>query len=210
MINAQKILVLAPHTDDGELGAGGSMARWIAEGKELYYAAFCPCAESLPAGLASDTLIRECRAATRILGMDPDKLFIYDFPVRHLPAHRQDLLEKMREMQQSIRPDLVLIPAASDIHQDHQAVHQEALRAFKQTSVAGYELPWNNFQYRNDWFVKLEEAHLGQKQQALQAYASQAHRNYMQPDFIRSLATVRGVQAGHPLAECFEIYRLIS
>src|SRR5699024_12177975 len=35
------ILVLAPHTDDGELGCGGSIARFIREGHEVHYVAFC-------------------------------------------------------------------------------------------------------------------------------------------------------------------------
>ena len=40
MINYKKILVLAPHTDDGELGAGGTIAKFIESGSEVYYAAF--------------------------------------------------------------------------------------------------------------------------------------------------------------------------
>jgi LmbE family N-acetylglucosaminyl deacetylase len=209
MLNAQKILVLAPHTDDGELGAGGSMARWQQEGKEIYYAAFCTCAESLPAGWPADTLEKECRNATALLGLAADHVFIFDFRVRRLPEQRQEVLDKMRELQQVVQPGLVLIPAAGDIHQDHQVIHQEALRAFRHTSLAGYELPWNNFQFRNEGFVKLREQDLAQKCRALEAYASQAHRDYMRPDFIRSLATVRGLQCGHPLAESFEIYRSV-
>ena len=39
----QTILVLAPHTDDGELGAGGSIARWADEGHDIHYVAFSAC-----------------------------------------------------------------------------------------------------------------------------------------------------------------------
>ena len=51
MFDPKKILVLAPHTDDGELGCGASIAKFCAEGREVYYAAFCLCAKSLPKDL---------------------------------------------------------------------------------------------------------------------------------------------------------------
>ncbi len=44
----QKILVLAPHTDDGELGCGGTIVRLIDEGQDVYYVAFSICEESVP------------------------------------------------------------------------------------------------------------------------------------------------------------------
>ena len=105
---------------------------------------------------------------------------------------------------------MVLLPAASDVHQDHQVIHQEGLRAFKNTSFAGYELPWNNYSFRTNFFMKLTEQELDKKIEALGQYRSQSHRNYMNPDFIRSLAKVRGVQCDSQYAEAFEIYKLIS
>lgn len=105
---------------------------------------------------------------------------------------------------------MVLLPAASDVHQDHQVIHQEGLRAFKNTTFAGYELPWNNYSFRTNFFMKLSAADLARKMAALKEYRSQATRNYMQDEFIRSLATVRGLQCNSDYAEAFEIYKLIS
>lgn len=210
MFNPKKILVLAPHTDDGELGCGGTIARLVAEGKEVHYAAFCLCAKSLPAHLPADTLAQECKQATAALGIRPEHLLLFDYEVRELPSMRQAILEELVKLNKQIAPDLVFLPAANDIHQDHQVIHQEGLRAFKHSSIAGYELPWNNFRFETAFFQRLSEAELGKKITALKAYASQAGRNYMQEDFIRSLAKVRGVQCNAPLAEAFELYRLIS
>ena len=109
-----------------------------------------------------------------------------------------------------LNPDLVLLPAASDIHQDHQVIHQEGMRAFKNVTFAGYELPWNNYSFHTNFFIRLSETELNKKVEALRSYQSQSHRNYMQEDFIRSLATVRGVQCNSSYAEVFEMYRLIS
>ncbi|HUR65941.1 MAG TPA: PIG-L deacetylase family protein [Chitinophagaceae bacterium] len=210
MIDPKKILVLAPHTDDGELGCGGTIARFCAEGKQVFYAAFCLCSRSLPANTPGNTLENECRKATAVLGIDPGNLILFNYEVRDLPASRQKILEELLELNKRINPDMVLLPAASDVHQDHQVIHQEGMRAFKNTTFAGYELPWNNYSFRTNFFMKLSKRELDKKVAALKAYQSQSHRNYMQEDFIRSLAKVRGVQCNSEYAEAFEIYKLIS
>lgn len=210
MFNPQRILVLAPHTDDGELGCGGTIARLCAEGKEVCYAAFCLCAKSLPVHLPADTLAQECKQATAALGIRPENLLLFDYEVRELPKMRQAILEELVKLNKQISPDLVFLPSADDLHQDHQVIHQEGLRAFKHSSLAGYELPWNNFRFQTSFFQRLTEDDLTKKMTALKAYASQAGRNYMQGDFIRSLAKVRGVQCNAQLAEAFELYRMIS
>lgn len=210
MLNAKKILVLAPHTDDGELGCGGTIARMCAEGREVYYAAFCLCSKSLPADKSSDTLAHECKRATAALGIKAERLILYNYEVRELPASRQQILEELLQLNKQVSPDLVLLPAVSDVHQDHQVIHQEGLRAFKNTSFAGYELPWNNYSFSTNFFMKLSSVDIQAKINALQEYKSQSQRNYMQEDFIRSLAKVRGVQCNSEYAEAFEIYKLIS
>jgi LmbE family N-acetylglucosaminyl deacetylase len=86
---------------------------------------------------------------------------------------------------------------------------QEAVRVFKFSTLLCYELPWNNFDFRTTLFYCLEEKHVEEKMRALACYKSQAHREYMKPEFIKSLAKVRGVQAGVPLAEVFEVVRMV-
>lgn len=81
----ESVLVLAPHTDDGELGCGGTINRFIEEGIEVYYAAFSTCRSSLPPEMEPDTLEKEVKAATKILGLKDPNLLLYDFDVRHFP-----------------------------------------------------------------------------------------------------------------------------
>ncbi|MGH2552220.1 MAG: hypothetical protein ACRDEB_00795, partial [Chitinophagaceae bacterium] len=73
----------------------------------------------------------------------------------------------------------------------------------------GYELPWNNSNFHQQLFIGLTENELEKKVNALKEYRSQSQRNYMQEDFIRSLAKVRGVQCNNEYAEAFEIYKWI-
>jgi len=209
MIDPQKILVLSPHTDDGELGCGGSIARYAAAGKEVHYAAFSLCAKSLPAALPADTLAHECKAATAVLGIPASQVTLFDFEVREFPRQRQAILEELVVLQKKIQPDLIFIPQAQDIHQDHGVIHQEALRAFKNTSVLGYEQVWNQVTTVTNLFIQLSEEALAKKAASLQCYQSQQQRVYMQAEFTRSLALVRGVQGKYQYAEAFEVYKMM-
>jgi LmbE family N-acetylglucosaminyl deacetylase len=210
MLNPGRILVLAPHTDDGELGCGGTLAKYAAAGAEIFYAAFSDCRKSLPGHVPPDTLRNECKQATALLGIPTSHLVFFDYEVRTFPAHRQSILEEMVKLNKSLQPELVFIPAATDIHQDHGIIHAESLRAFKYCSVLGYELPWNTQRFSTDCFIRLDEEHVQQKLRSLKAYTSQSGRNYFSKEFINSLAIVRGVQCGAVYAEAFEVCRLIK
>jgi len=209
MKSYKKILVLAPHTDDGELGCGASIHKFASEGKEVFYVAFSICTKSLPEHMHPMTLANEVKKATEILGVKKENLVLFDFDVRHFPSHRQEILEEMVKLNASIKPDLVLMPNVNDIHQDHQTIYAEGLRAFKQTTILGYELPWNNLIFTTNTFIKLDEANIKQKIAALNEYKSQSARTYLNEDFIRSLARTRGVQIGTDYAEAFELVRWI-
>ena len=205
----KNVLVLAPHTDDGELGVGGTIARLVEQGVKVSYAAFSTAAASVPEGLPRDVLKTEVREATRRLGIPEEQLFIYDYEVRKLNYARQEVLENLIALRAQVNPDLVFMPSLHDIHQDHTTVAMEGLRAFKNKIVLGYELIWNNLTFDTQCFVQLEERHIRRKADALTAYRSQEHRDYMSEEFIFSLARTRGVQIGTAYAEAFEVIRFI-
>ena len=207
--NFKKVLVLAPHTDDGELGAGGTISKLIQANAEVHYAAFSTAAESLPAGFPEDTLKRELADATRRLGIKAGNLVVYNYQVRKLCFSRQEILEDLIKLRSNGNYDLVVIPSLNDIHQDHKTIAEEGLRAFKSTTIFSYELVWNNLNFNTAAFVKLNETQLRAKCDALKAYASQQGKPYMKEDFIFALAKTRGVQIGCAFAEAFEVVRLV-
>lgn len=209
MFNIKKILVLAPHTDDGEFGCGATINKLIENGSEVYYAAFSACEQSVLPQFPQNILISEVKAATHILGIKPENLILFKYDVRTFSYHRQEILDDIIRLKSDIQPDLILTPSINDIHQDHSTITKEAVRAFKFTSILCYELPWNNFDFTTTCFSQLNEKHVDMKIKALQEYESQAHRPYGNPNFIRSLAHIRGVQIGTQYAEVFEILRWI-
>lgn len=209
MIGINKLLILAPHTDDGEFGCGGSIARFAEEGKQIYYAAFSTAEESVPEPWPKDILKTEVREATARLGIPLNNLMIFNFKVRELSYHRQEILEELVKIKRDVCPDLVFLPSSSDVHQDHSTISIEGIRAFKNTSILGYEIPWNNIEFRTEAFIILSEENINTKIHALDAYNSQKGRNYASAEFIRSLARTRGVQVGTRNAETFEVIRWV-
>jgi len=204
-----RVLVLAPHTDDGEFGCGGTIARLASDGHEVHYVAFSAAEKSIAPGLPRDILRDEVVKATEILGIRREHLHVLDFEVRDFPAHRQEILEHMVKLQEQLAPDMVFLPSTDDTHQDHQTVSAEGFRAFKRTTIFGYELPWNNLTFTTGAFVALSEEQLSRKVLALEQYKSQAGRCYATADYIRNLANVRGTQIGIRFAEAFQAIRWI-
>jgi LmbE family N-acetylglucosaminyl deacetylase len=209
VLNFKNVLVLAPHTDDGELGVGGTISRLIENGSKVTYVAFSTAEQSVPDGMPKDILKKEVIAATKCLGIEEKNLIIYNYEVRKLNYLRQEILEDLIRLRKNNTYDLVFIPSLNDIHQDHTTIAQEGLRAFKNTTILGYELIWNNLTFNTQCFVILNEIQINKKINALSKYESQGFRDYLSPDFIRSLAKTRGVQIGGSFAEAFEVIRFV-
>lgn len=204
-----RILVLAPHTDDGEFGCGGSIAHFIGEKKEIYYIAFSSSEKSIPEGMPKDILKKEVREATKTLGLHPNNLILFEYPVREFPLYRQKILEDLIKLEREIKPDIIFLPSSNDTHQDHLVIAHEGFRTFKRSTLLGYEIPWNNLTFNTTAFVFLEERDIQKKIEALKCYKSQLNRYYASEDFIRSLARTRGTQIGTKYAEVFEVIRWI-
>ena len=209
MRNKHRIVVLSPHTDDGELGCGGSIAKFIEEGHEVFYVAFSTAEKSVPEGFPANILEIEVKKATQKLGIPPENLIIFKYEVRKLNYVRQEILEELIKIRNDIKPTLVFMPSLQDIHQDHSTVSKEGLRAFKTSTILGYELIWNNLTFSTTAFVVLQKRHLEKKVEALSQYESQQGRAYMNKEFIFSLAKARGVQIGVEYAEAMEVLRWI-
>lgn len=205
----KKVLVLAPHTDDGELGCGATISRLIKNGAEIYYAAFSSCRDSLPESEEPDVLVKEMKAATTLLGIPGENIIMFDYQVRHFEEHRQEILDDLINLERRIKPDVVFSPSKHDIHQDHMTIAAECLRAFKKTTILQYELPWNNYSFDNQFFYIVKEEDVQQKIKAIACYKSQVDRAYVSSEFIKGNLITHGIQIGVKYAEVFETPRII-
>ena len=130
--------------------------------------------------------------------------------MRHFPQHRQAILETLVKLRAELEPDLVMVHASTDTHQDHEALSQEAFRAFKKTSILGYELPHNCRISAPAYFNALAPIHVEAKIKALNAYESQRWRTGDLAPILQGLAAMRGSQINVQYAEAFEVMRWVE
>jgi len=206
VIVPKTILAIGAHTDDVELGCGGTIARMKACGADVWACIFSQVNPSNPEW----PLVSEFRESMSRLGVPPSRQILgYIYPMRRLSYHRQEILENLFELRDTINPDMVILPSPDDLHRDHYTISQEGTRTFKGVTTLAYELPWNNINFRTEGFIGLKQHHVIKKVHALNAYQSQAGKKYMRPEFIEALATTRGVQINMDYAEAFEVVRWV-
>ena len=153
----KNVLVLAPHTDDGELGVGATISKLVNLGSNVHYAAFSTAVKSVPEGLPKNILEIELFEATKTLGIKKQNVHVYNYEVREFNFSRQDILEDLINLRSWEEWDLILMPSLRDFHQDHMTIAQEGLRAFKKTTILGYELVWNNLDFSSACFIEVSE-----------------------------------------------------
>jgi len=195
------ILALSPHTDDVELGAGASLSRWKAEGHTILSVAF---STGSPMGGSSSA---EFMAACAVLGVEGRLL-------AHRSSHffdtRQDILGEMERLRDEFNPDLVLVHATGDKHQDHEVVTTEALRAFKTCSILGYETAWSSGNTAPTCYVRVKEVSVDRKMKMLYCYQSQQGRHYFNPGVVLGQLSYRGAQVKVKYAEAFQVIRWVQ
>ena len=115
----KKILIISPHTDDGELGCGGTIRRFCEAGTEAYYVALSDCQNAIPDGFEKDTLRNECIAATSKLGISESNVEILSFENKNFNSFRREIFDTLEAIKEKVKPDLTFVPCSFDSHQDH-------------------------------------------------------------------------------------------
>lgn len=218
------MLVVAPHPDDEVLGVGGTIARFVAESREVSVVIVT---KGEPERFGSEQVEKvreESKAAHAVLGVKRS-LFL-DLPAARLDtvAHG-DLNEALREVVAAARPRVVFLPFGGDLHLDHRLVFDSAMVALRPVPVSEVgeiyayetlsETNWNaghgiTPNFTPDCFVRLGQ-HLETKLQAMRAYRSQlrdfpAERSVIA---LTALAHHRGAMVGTESAEAFMTIRRI-
>lgn len=215
-----KILVFAPHNDDEVLGVGGTIAKYVQEGHDVYV---CEVTKSAPEEKLK--IIRdEAANAHKVLGIK--QTFFLDFPVVRLnEIPIMDLNAEFVRVVNAAKPDIAFIPHKGDMHKDHFVVSHCAMVAMRPIGehivkeIYAYETlsetEWNipsveNAFIPNVW-IDISD-YIEVKLKAMNCYKSQL----MQPphprsnEIIRSLSVVRGSTVNVAHAESFMLIRKIS
>ena len=203
----QRIVVVSAHSDDAEWGCGATIARFIEEGSEIYYV-FC----ALPLTETNkESTINESIEAIKKLGIKEENIKYKIFPTRHLYEYRAEILDFLYNINKVYNPNIVFTLSTFDTHQDHQVISDESFRAFKKTSIFGYELFWNTLEFHANGYISVSIQNIEKKIESILSHKSQLFRPFMNKCDIlsKSLAMSRGLQIEKEYAEAFQIRRLI-
>lgn len=198
----KKVLALSPHTDDVEIGCGATLKRLKDSGSEIFVVNF-----SLAKNLTDvGDSYNEFKKSMSILNVRYDML---GYKIRSIYLYRQEILDYLYNLQIKENFDVVFCHSTFDTHQDHEVITNEAIRAFKNTTILGYEMPWNNLKFSTDFFVEIDKSELDFKKDLLNCYESQNDRPFMVKDYIYDIARTRGLQCGKKYAEAFQVIKMI-
>ncbi len=201
----KKVCFLGAHPDDIELGCGALIAHIAASTEVL-----CVTLSDNQKNPLLTNLVQEHTHSMERLGVPKENVILGTFETRRFPHFRQEILEFMIELNRKFHPDIVFAHTRADIHQDHATVTEEALRAFRGTTVLGFDVLRSSYGFFPNFLVEVTEADVECKLQALAEYKTYASKYYFDPAITRATIIRHGALAERPYAEGFDILRIIG
>lgn len=201
----RKVLCLGAHPDDIEIGCGALLAHIVQDCGVL-----CVTLSDNQKNPKLKGLVEDHYRSMQILGVAKESAILGPFETRNFPRDRQEILEYLYELNHSFRPDIVLAHSAADIHQDHQVVTTEALRAFRGTTVLGFDVLRSSYGFFPHFLVEVNETDVEKKVLALAQYKTYKDVYYFDADITRSTLVRHGALAERPYAEGFDILRIVG
>ena len=187
-----KILCLGAHSDDIEIGCGGTILRLIEEYKqpEIYWIVFS----------ARGTRKREAQASAQsILGKLPKKTILTkNFRDGFFPFEGAAIKDEFEALKKKFSPDLILTHCKEDRHQDHRVVSDLTWNTFRNHLIWEYEIPKYDGDIGNpNFYVELTRAQCDRKRDILlQYFISQQQKHWFTENLLFSLLRIRGMESG--------------
>lgn len=201
----RKVMFLGAHPDDIELGCGALLAN-IGGRADIV----CVTLSDNQDNPELADLVDEHKRSMEVLGVPAGSVLLGAFETRNFARDRQQILEYLYQLNREHRPDIVFVHTLADIHQDHGVVTQEALRAFRGTSVLGFDVLRSSHGFFPHFLVEVSQDDVERKLKALAEYKTYAQRYYFDPAVVRATLVRHGALAERPFAEGFDILRIVG
>ena len=204
---APEFLFLGAHSDDIEIGCGGTILRLIESVRDLSvrWIVFSGSGERAAEAHRSATeLLAGCpRAQVEVLG----------FRDGYFPFEGAAIKDRFEALKRELRPSLILTHWGGDAHQDHRLIAELTHCTFRDHLVLEYEIPKYDGDLGNPTlFVPLSREQLGRKVAAIgRHFGSQRARGWFTEETFTALARLRGVGCNAPegVAEAFYVRKLV-
>lgn len=201
----KRVCFIGAHPDDIELGCGALIAHISAKTEVMCYTM----SDNQKNPLLG-TIVQEHYASMAVLGVPQDHVVVSQFETRRFPQARQEILEYLIGINRSFHPEIVFVHTKSDIHQDHGTVTEESLRAFRGTTVLGFDVIRSSYGFFPNFLVEVTEEDVERKIAALAQYHTYESKYYFSPEVTRATLIRQGALAERPYAEGFDILRVIG
>jgi|TARA_B110000037_G_scaffold217279_1_gene278005 LmbE family N-acetylglucosaminyl deacetylase len=222
----KKILILSPHADDEILGCGGFISKYSKQNYYINVLILTNANKGAPE-IYSHEEIKQIRNEAKIANnfIGTKKLSFEDLPALNLnnyPIYKiSNIISKYIS---DINPEIVLIPSANDINDDHKIIFKAAkvsMRVNKKSNlkkILSYEVlsetEWNEDEksFNPNYFVRLDKSDINNKVKAFLKYRSQV-KKFPHPrskEAIVNLSKVRGSQVFMKYAEAFKVEKILD
>jgi len=195
------VLCLGAHSDDIEIGAGGTLLSWIASGVRLHVH-WCVLSAAGPRAAEA-----EASAAAFLAGTVSSVVELADFKDSFFPYQGSEIKAWFSELKARSRPDVILTHRRDDAHQDHQETCRLTWNAFRDHLILEYEIPkWDGDLGQPNFYMPLDADILERKVELLLAhFGTQRSKDWFDAETFRGLARLRGMECRAPerYAEAF-------
>lgn len=188
-----RLLFLGAHSDDIEIGCGGTVLRYVAAhpGVRIRWVVF---------GCNPQRAEEAKRSATEFLaGAQNPEVVTLDFPDAHFPTRFADIKSTFESLK-SFDPDMVFTHAGHDLHQDHRLLSELTWNTFRRQFILEYEVPKYDADLRSpNLFVQLSRDESRRKVALLNAhFASQRSKHWFDDEVFMGLMRIRGMECAAP------------
>jgi LmbE family N-acetylglucosaminyl deacetylase len=203
--SGKRVLFIGAHPDDIEIGCGALISH-ISGKTEIK----CVTLSDNQKNPALPKVVDEHYRSMEILGVKKENITVGQFVTRRFPEARQEILEFMIKLNKEFHPEIVFVHTKADIHQDHATVTEEGLRAFRGTTVLGFDVIRSSYGFFPNFLVEVTENDVDKKIAALAEYHTYDSKYYFDPDVTRATLIRFGALAERKFAEGFDILRIIG
>ena len=201
----KRVLFLGAHPDDIELGCGALLHHIVHQTEVL-----CVTLSDNQKNPDLQNVKDEHYKSMAVLGVPKEKIVLGPFTTRVFPDSRQEVLEYFLKLRKDFKPDLIFIHSKQDVHQDHNTMSDEALRAFRGITVLGFDVVRSSYGFFPNFLVEVNEADVNAKIEALSQYETYREKYYFNSELTRSIMVRHGALAECPFAEGFDILRIVG
>ncbi len=201
----KRVLFLGAHPDDIELGCGALLHR-VAPISDV----LCVTLSDNQKNPLLSNLVQEHYNSMAVLGVPRERVILGPFTTRVFQDSRQEILEYFLKLRRDFNPDLIFVHSKQDVHQDHNTMTEEALRAFRGITVLGFDVVRSSYGFFPHFLVEVSEENVNKKIEALACYTTYRDKYYFNSELTRAIMVRHGALAERPFAEGFDILRIVG